>query len=46
VVGYDLASKIVKEAYRTHRSIIDLAEEKTNLSRSALLKLLDPKKLI
>ena len=46
VVGYDLASKIVKEAYRTHRSIIDIAEEKTNLSRSALLKLLDPKKLI
>ena len=46
VVGYDLASKIVKEAYRTDRSIIDLAEEKTNLSRSALLKLLDPKKLI
>ena len=46
VVGYDLASKIVKEAYRTDRSIIDIAEEKTNLSRSALLKLLDPKKLI
>ena len=46
VIGYDLASKIVKEAYRTHRSIIDIAEEKTNLSRSALLKLLDSKKLI
>ena len=46
VIGYDLASKIVKEAYRTDRPIIDIAEEKTNLSRSALLKLLDPKKLI
>jgi len=46
VVGYDLASKIVKEAYRTDRSIIDIAEEKTTLSKSVLLKLLDPKKLI
>ena len=37
---------IVKEAYKTNRSIIEIALEKTNLSKSQLLKLLDPKKLI
>ena len=46
VVGYDLAAKIVKEAYKTNKSIIDIAEQMTNLSRSQLVKLLDPKKLI
>ena len=45
-IGYDLASKIVKEAYKTNKSIIDITEEKTNLTRSQILKLLDPKKLI
>ena len=46
VVGYDLAAKIVKEAYKTNKSIIDIAEQMTNLSRSQLVKLLGPKKLI
>mgnify|MGYP001242490407 CR=1 FL=1 len=46
VIGYDLASEIVKEAYKSNRSIIDIALEKTSLTRSKLLKLLDPKKLI
>ena len=45
-IGYDLASKIVKEAYKTNKSIIDITEEKTNLTRSQILKLLNPKKLI
>ena len=45
-IGDDLASKIVKEAYKTNKSIIDITEEKTNLTRSQILKLLDPKKLI
>ena len=45
-IGYDLASKIVKEAYKTNKSIIDITEEKTNLTRSQILKLLDPKKLV
>ena len=45
-IGYDLASKIVKEAYKTNKSIRDITEEKTNLTRSQILKLLDPKKLI
>ena len=46
VIGYDLASKIVKAAYKSNKSIIDVAEKMTNLSRSQLEKLLDPKKLI
>ena len=46
VIGYDLASKIVKVAYKSNKSIIDVAEKMTNLSRPQLEKLLDPKKLI
>ena len=46
VIGYDLSAAIVKEAYKSNRSIIDIAMEKTDLSRAKLLKLLDPKKLI
>ena len=45
-IGYDLASKIVKEAYKTNRSIIDITSEMTDLSKSQIIKLLDPKKLI
>ena len=45
-IGYDLASKIVKEAYKSNRSIIDITEEMTDLSRAKIIKLLDPKKLI
>ena len=45
-IGYDLASKIVKEAYRTNRSIVDIASEMTDLSKAQIIKLLDPKKLI
>ncbi|MEL0280728.1 MAG: hypothetical protein VW988_04880 [Gammaproteobacteria bacterium] len=46
VIGYDLASKIVKEAYKTNSSIFDIAERMTNLTKGDLLKILDPKKLI
>ena len=46
VIGYDLASKIVKEAYKTNCSIFDIAEKMTSLSRAELVKILDPKKLI
>jgi fumarate hydratase class II len=46
VIGYDLASKIVKEAYKTNSSIFDIAERMTTLTRSELIKILDPKKLI
>ena len=46
VIGYDQSAAIVKEAYKTNRSIIEIALEKTELSKSQLLKILDPKKLI
>ena len=46
VIGYDLASKIVKEAYKTNSSIFEIAEKMTSLSKAELIKILDPKKLI
>ena len=46
VIGYDQSAAIVKEAYKTNKSIIEIALEKTELSKSQLLKILDPKKLI
>ena len=46
VIGYDLASKIVKEAYKSNRSIVDITQEMTDLSETQIIKLLDPKKLI
>ena len=46
VIGYDLASKVVKEAYRTNSSIFDVAEKMTTLTKTELIKILDPKKLI
>ena len=46
VVGYDLTAKIVKEAYKSKRPIIEVAEKMTDLSKAQLKKLLDPKKLV
>ena len=46
VIGYDMASKIVKKAYKTNSSIFDIAENMTSLTKSYLVKILDPKKLI
>lgn len=46
VIGYDMASKIVKEAYKTNSSIFDIAEKTTSLTKAELIKILDPKKLI
>ena len=39
------AAEIAKSAYQSNRSIIDVAEESTDLSRDELLNLLDPQKL-
>ena len=44
-IGYALASEIAKEAYRTGRPIIDVAEERCDLTRQELEGLLDPLKL-
>tara|TARA_B100000941_G_scaffold280759_1_gene247504 strand:- start:1724 stop:3103 length:1380 start_codon:yes stop_codon:yes gene_type:complete len=46
VIGYDKAAQIVKEAYKTNKPILEVAESMTNLSRAQLQKLLDPKKLV
>ncbi|MBH44181.1 MAG: aspartate ammonia-lyase [Gammaproteobacteria bacterium] len=46
IIGYDLTAKIVKEAYKSNKSIIDIAEKMTDFSKSELRKLLDPKKLV
>ena len=46
VIGYDEASAIVKEAYKTNKPIIEIAERRTKLTRKDLEKLLDPKKLV
>jgi fumarate hydratase class II len=46
VIGYELGAKIAKAAYADGRAVIDVAVEMTDLSRSELKKLLDPKNLI
>ena len=46
IIGYDKAAQIVKEAYKTNKPILEVAESMTNLSRAQLQKLLDPKKLV
>lgn len=44
-IGYALASEIAKEAYQTGRPVIDVAEERSGLSRDRLEELMDPLKL-
>ncbi|MGM0825856.1 MAG: class II fumarate hydratase [Pseudomonadota bacterium] len=44
-IGYNAAAAIAKEAYQTGRPIIDVAEEHTDLDRSTLERLLDPRAL-
>ncbi len=44
-IGYELAADIAKEAYRSGRSIIDVADERCGLGRDRLEHLLDPLKL-
>lgn len=44
-IGYSLASDIAKEAYKTGRPVIDVAEERSGLSRERLEELMDPLKL-
>lgn len=44
-IGYSLASEIAKEAYKTGRPVIDVAEERSGLDRSRLEALMDPLKL-
>ncbi|MGO2012753.1 MAG: class II fumarate hydratase [Pseudoalteromonas sp.] len=45
VIGYEKAAKIAKQAYKSGKPIIDVAEQETDLPRSELEKLLNPTKL-
>ncbi|WP_027966725.1 class II fumarate hydratase [Halomonas halocynthiae] len=42
VIGYEAAAAIAKQAYKSGRPVIDVAEEQTRLSRAELERLLDP----
>ncbi len=42
IIGYDLASKIAKEAYASGRRVLDVAVAMTDLPESELNALLDP----
>lgn len=46
ILGYEKAAEIAKKAYRENRPIIDVAEESCDLSRDALLSILDPSRLV
>jgi fumarate hydratase class II len=45
LIGYAKAAEIAKQAYKEGRPIIDVADEKTDLGRERLEKLLDPELL-
>ena len=45
VVGYEKGAEIAKQAYAEKRPLIEVALEKTDLSREQLTELLDPTKL-
>jgi fumarate hydratase class II len=45
VIGYAKAAEIAKTAYKENKPVIDVAEAMTDISRSELESLLDPKKL-
>jgi len=45
IIGYQLAAKIAKIAYKEQRAIIDVSLEHTDLSREQLSELLNPLKL-
>jgi fumarate hydratase class II len=41
-IGYEKAAVLVKEAYRTGRTIREVAQERSGLSQERLERLLDP----
>ncbi|AKH70013.1 fumarase, class II [Spongiibacter sp. IMCC21906] len=46
VIGYLNAADIAKKAYKEGRPVIDVAEKMTDLSRTELEKMLDPRNLV
>ena len=45
IIGYAKAAEIAKEAYKTKRTVVDVAVEMTGMPRDQLARLLDPAKL-
>ncbi len=45
IIGYDLAAKIAKKAYKENRALKDVAKEMTDLSEEELDQALDPIKM-
>ncbi|MDN3518547.1 class II fumarate hydratase [Aquisalimonas lutea] len=45
VIGYELGAKVAKQAYAEGRSVLDVAEEMTDLDRSELERIMDPRAL-
>lgn len=45
VIGYELGAKIAKEAYKSRRSLLEVAKEMTDLPEDELKRLLDPTQL-
>lgn len=46
ILGYDTCAKIAKEAYKTGKPIVDIAQKYSELSKEELTDILDPKRLI
>jgi fumarate hydratase class II len=42
VIGYDAAADISKQAYKTGKTVREVAREKTQLSEEELARILDP----
>ena len=42
IIGYDEAASISKEAYKTGKTVREVAHERTNLSEEELDRILDP----
>jgi fumarate hydratase, class II len=45
VIGYEKGAAIAKQAYKEKRPVMDVAIEKSGLSKEELKKLLDPRAL-
>jgi fumarate hydratase class II len=45
VIGYDAAAELAKDAFKTGRTIRELARERTKLSDEELTRILDPSEM-
>jgi len=45
VIGYELGAKVAKRAYAEGRPVLDVAEEMTDVERSELERIMDPRSL-